>query len=55
MEWYVPIENYYPSLEEKIKAFEPEKYGSDAWEKAAFAAFNPELRARPDLNRRPIA
>lgn len=29
----------------------PEKYGTEQWEKAAFAAFSPQVRDRPDLNR----
>lgn len=44
VEWLVPIKENYPALEAKIKAFEPEKYGSTEWEKAAFAAFSPDVR-----------
>lgn len=44
VEWLVPIKEKYPALEKRIRAFEPEKYGSPEWEKAAFAAFNPDLR-----------
>lgn len=53
MEWFVPIENDYPALEAKIKAFEPALYGTDEWEKTAFAVFNPEVRSRRDLNPQP--
>jgi hypothetical protein len=35
-------------VKKRIKAFEPEKYGSPEWEKAAFAAFNPDLRGIVD-------
>jgi hypothetical protein len=52
VEWLTPIENEYPALEAKIKAFEPALYGTDEWEKTAFAVFNPEVRGRRDLNPR---
>ncbi len=55
VEWLVPIKDKYPALEARIKAFEPENYGSPEWEKAAFAAFSPDVRGRPDLNRQPLA
>ncbi len=55
VEWLVPIKECYPAIEAKIKAFEPEKYGTDEWEKAAFAAFNPVVRGRRDLNSQPPA
>lgn len=43
-EWFKPIKNEGQSLQARLKAFEPDKYGSTEWEKAAFAAFSPELR-----------
>lgn len=51
VDWIVPIRERYSALEDQIKAFEPAKYGTEQWEKAAFAAFSPEVRGRPDLNR----
>lgn len=54
IDWVEPIQERYPSLEAKIKAFEPEKYGTEQWEKAAFAAFGPEVRERRDLNPQPL-
>jgi site-specific DNA recombinase len=45
VEWLVPIKETYPALEAKIKAFEPEKYGTDEWRKTAFAAFRPQVRS----------
>ncbi len=53
VEWLVPIKNEYPALEARIKAFEPEKYGTTAWDERAFAHFNPEVRERRDLNPQP--
>jgi site-specific DNA recombinase len=47
VEWLVPIKEKYPA-EAKMRAFEPEKYGLPEWEKAAFAALNPEVRALVD-------
>ena len=55
VEWLVPIEESYPSLQAKIRAFEPEKYGTDEWRKAAFATFRPQVRGRRDLNSQPPA
>ena len=55
VEWLIPIKETYPSIEAKIKAFEPGEYGSVEWEKAAFAAFSPQVRGRWDLNPQPPA
>jgi site-specific DNA recombinase len=53
VEWLVPIKEQYPSIEAKIKAFEPEEYGTDTWNERAFAVFSPEVRERRDLNPQP--
>jgi large conductance mechanosensitive channel protein len=50
VDWIVPIRERYSALEDQIKAFEPAKYGTEQWEKAAFAAFSPEVRGLEDLS-----
>lgn len=55
VEWLVPIKEFCPAIEAKMRAFEPEKYGSIEWEKEAFASLIPEVRSRRDLNSQPPA
>ncbi|MEI9899173.1 MAG: hypothetical protein WDN31_02520 [Hyphomicrobium sp.] len=42
---YLELQERVPALVHEIETFEPEKYGSDEWEKEAFAAFNSSLCA----------
>ena len=55
VDWLNPIKEKYPRIQARIDAFEPEKYGLPEWEKAAYAAFNPEVRSGRDLNPQPPA
>ncbi len=50
VEWLVPIKEYYPALEAKYKALEPEKMLTPEGRKEAFDLFRPDLRERRDLN-----
>ncbi len=50
-EWLLPIKERYPSIEAKIKSFEPATLQTIQGRNEVFASIRPEVRGRPDLNR----
>ena len=52
VEWLVPIKEQYPALKAKYDAFEPALMQTEQGRNEVFTALRPNLRGRPDLNRR---